>query len=280
MGGGIFDADPDPATRVSLAAVARGNVALISRYRRQVRTLPIDLEAEHTNVIVEAGRDVLHVKDGSNSLKTTRNGFAGNEVMEVAGPQRGELGCPTRGLFCKWGRSPALGSLDVSGIVLVRFLEQGDVGMIKTRMVVCLLCLAGSAAEGQSSGASPHGNERLLVALENAWNQAQLHHDSKALEELLAETFVSTDNDGVFLTKAEFLADNKDLSYAPSLMANSDEKIFLYENVAVVAGTYHAKGLYKGKPFDHYGRFTDTWVFMNGRWLCVASHTSALNKKR
>jgi hypothetical protein len=50
--------------------------------------------------------------------------------------------------------------------------------------------------------------------------------------------------------------------------------------VAVVAGVYHAKGSYKGKPFDHYGRFTDTWVYLNGKWLCVASHTSALKKER
>ena len=76
------------------------------------------------------------------------------------------------------------------------------------------------------------------------------------------------------------LADNKDPSYAATLMANSDERIFLYDNAAVVAGTYHAKGSYKGKPFDHYGRFTDTWVFMNGKWLCVASHTSPLKKER
>jgi hypothetical protein len=82
----------------------------------------------------------------------------------------------------------------------------------------------------------------------------------------------------LFMTKDQFLADNRDLSYAPSLMTNSDERIFLYDNAAVVAGVYHAKGLYKGKPFDHYGRFTDTWVYLNGKWLCVATHTSALKK--
>jgi hypothetical protein len=140
-------------------------------------------------------------------------------------------------------------------------------------------CLANSVTHAQQSS-SPHGNESLLIALENAWNQAQLHHDSKALDGLVADTFISTDNDGVFQTKAQFLADNKDPSYAPTLMANSDERIFLYDNAAVVAGTYHAKGTYKGKPFDHYGRFTDTWVYTNGKWLCVASHTSALKKER
>jgi hypothetical protein len=144
---------------------------------------------------------------------------------------------------------------------------------------VCLLWLAGSLAHAQNSAPSGQASESLLIALENGWNQAQLHHDSKALEGLVADTFISTDNDGTFMTKAQFLADNQDRSYAPSLMTNSDERVFLYGNVAVVAGIYHAKGLNKGKPFDHYGRFTDTWAYLNGKWVCVATHTSALKKK-
>ena len=151
--------------------------------------------------------------------------------------------------------------------------------MMKTRVLVCLLWLVGSLAHAQNSGGSAQASESLLIALENGWNQAQLHHDSKALDTLVADTFISTDNDGTFMTKAKFLADNQDRSYAPSLMTNSDEKIFLYGNVAVVAGMYHAKGLNKGKPFDHYGRFTDTWAYLNGKWVCVATHTSALKKK-
>jgi len=151
--------------------------------------------------------------------------------------------------------------------------------MMKIRVAVCLLWLAGSLADAQNPAASAHGNQSLLTALENGWNQAQLHHDSKALDELAADSFISTDNDGTFMTKSQFLADNKDLSYAPTLMTNSDERIFVYGDAAVVAGIYHAKGLSKGKPFDHYGRFTDTWVYLNGKWVCVATHTSALKKK-
>ena len=150
--------------------------------------------------------------------------------------------------------------------------------MTNTRVVLCLLWLAGSLANAQKPAGSASEKETLLIALENGWNQAQLHHDSKALDGVVADTFISTDNDGTFMTKAQFLADNRDVSYAPSLMANSEERVFLYENAAVVAGIYHAKGLNKGKPFDHYGRFTDTWVYSNGKWLCVASHTSALKK--
>jgi hypothetical protein len=151
---------------------------------------------------------------------------------------------------------------------------------MKTNVVLCLIWLAGSLAAAQRSSEFSPGNESLLLALENAWNQAQLHHDSKALGELVADTFISTDNDGTFMTKAQFLADNMDLSYRPSLMTNKDERVFIYDHAAVVAGIYHAKGLNKGRPFDHYGRFTDTWVYLNGKWLCVASHTSALKKSQ
>jgi hypothetical protein len=157
--------------------------------------------------------------------------------------------------------------------------QEVPIGMMKMRVVLCLLLLAGSLADAQNTPASTRGNESLLLALESGWNQAQLHHDSKALDGLVADTFISTDNDGTFMTKAQFLEDNKDLSYAPNLMANSDERVFVYGDAAVVAGVYHAKGLNKGKPFDHYGRFTDAWVYLSGKWVCVASHTSALKKK-
>jgi hypothetical protein len=38
------------------------------------------------------------------------------------------------------------------------------------------------------------------------------------------------------------------------------------------------QGSYNGKPYDHVGRFTDTWILQDGTWQCVASHTSLLKK--
>ena len=117
-----------------------------------------------------------------------------------------------------------------------------------------------------------------LIALENAWNQAQLHHDDKALDRLVSEKFVYTDTDGSVLNKARFLADTKDPDYRPTLMANEGVHVNLYQNVAIVYGTYHSKGTYKNVPFEHYGRFTDTWILRNSNWQCVASHTTLAKK--
>src|SRR5260370_24606388 len=102
--------------------------------------------------------------------------------------------------------------------------------MMKTRVAVCLLWLAGFLADAENPAASAHGNKSLLIALENGWNQAQLHHDSKALDELVADSFISTDNDGNFMTNTQLLADNTDLSYAPPLITNSADRIFIYRD--------------------------------------------------
>jgi ketosteroid isomerase-like protein len=114
--------------------------------------------------------------------------------------------------------------------------------------------------------------------LENAWNLAQLHHDAKALNTLVGEKFVYTDTDGTVMNKVKFLADIRDPDFHASLIANDDVKVNLYPNAAVVTGTYHTKGTYKGKPIDHYGRFTDTWIQQGGQWQCVASHTTLIHK--
>ncbi|HET6177635.1 MAG TPA: nuclear transport factor 2 family protein [Candidatus Sulfotelmatobacter sp.] len=117
-----------------------------------------------------------------------------------------------------------------------------------------------------------------LIALENAWNQAQIHRDGKALTELLADKFIYTDWDGTVMNKAKFIADIKDDSTQMTLVANDDVEVYFYPGVAIVAGAYHAKGTTQGKPFDHYGRFTDTWIVSHDEWKCVASHTNLVKK--
>ena len=137
--------------------------------------------------------------------------------------------------------------------------------------LLLLLLVCTTVAWGQAQG-----DDKVILALENGWNQAQIHHDAKALESLVADSFISTDNDGVVMNKAQFLEDTKDLSYKADTVANENVKVQMYDKAAVVTGTYHAKGTNKGKAFDHWGRFTDTWIYHNNRWQCVASHTSHL----
>jgi ketosteroid isomerase-like protein len=126
--------------------------------------------------------------------------------------------------------------------------------------------------------AAEQADESKILALENAWNQAQMHHNSTAVASMISDTFIYTDYDGTVMNKTQFLADLKDPDYKASLVENENVKVFTYSGAAVVIGTYHTKGTYKGKPFEHWGRFTDTWLYQNSLWQCVASHTTLIKK--
>src|SRR5437660_12180408 len=141
--------------------------------------------------------------------------------------------------------------------------------------IVLLLTVLASA---QVRSRDTEAEKTKLIALENAWNQAQIHRDGQALDSLLADTFVYTDWDGTVLDKASFMADMKDPSVETTLVANEGVEVYLYPGAAVVTGAYHAEGKNKGRAFDHRGRFTDTWIQAKGQWICAASHTNLVGK--
>ena len=148
---------------------------------------------------------------------------------------------------------------------------------MKTMMNVSLVLLA-SALWAQGTLKSPSAAETRIIALENAWNQAQIHHDARALDALVPAKFVYTDYDGTVMNKAQFLADLKNPDYQATLVANENVKVYVYDVAAVVTGTYHTKGTYKGRPFEHWGRFTDMWTYNDYKWQCIASHTNLIKK--
>jgi ketosteroid isomerase-like protein len=140
-------------------------------------------------------------------------------------------------------------------------------------LFLCCALLLSSLAWGDDAA-----EKSKLIALENAWNQAQLHRDAKALQGLVSDDYVYTDTDGTQMNKQQFLADIEDASFKTTLSTNEDVRVFLYDHAAIVIGTYHTKGVYKKKLTDHWGRFTDTWLFQKGRWQCVATHTNLIKK--
>lgn len=117
-----------------------------------------------------------------------------------------------------------------------------------------------------------------LLVLERLWNEAQVSRDAAALDALVDNRFVNTEWDGGVSDKRQFLADIRDPLFKPSLVTIQDVKMNFFGNTSVVTGTYHTQGAYKGKAYDHLGRFTDTWVLDGDKWQCVASHTSLIKK--
>ena len=142
-------------------------------------------------------------------------------------------------------------------------------------VLFCLLLTAFFFAQSSTSG---NREEDKLVALERMWNQAQMQHDAAGLKIMIGDRFVNTEWDGAISNRGEFLAEIADPKFDPAAMSVQDLKVEFYGDAAIVVGVYHTKGKYNGKPYEHTGRFTDTWIRQNSAWKCVASHSSLLQK--
>lgn len=122
------------------------------------------------------------------------------------------------------------------------------------------------------------GDESKVIALENLWNQTQMAHDADAMDKMLDPDFVFTDYDGAVMNKAQFLASIRDKSNQLSVEVSTDMKLHRHGDTVVVIGATHERGTLRGKPYEHYGRFTDTWIKHNSEWLCISSQLSPVSK--
>jgi ketosteroid isomerase-like protein len=149
--------------------------------------------------------------------------------------------------------------------------------MIRILALALMLSLSPLLAAAQSKATTSADDKSMILALESAWNQAEIHHDATAAASIMADTFISVDHHGALQSKQEYLAGIRDKSFQPAEIANSDTSVYLYGNVAIVTSEYRTKGTDGGKPFVHHGRFTDTWVKLNGEWKCVADQETLIH---
>ena len=133
-----------------------------------------------------------------------------------------------------------------------------------------LVCLMPSFACAQ--------DESKIIALENLWNQTQIAHDADAMGKMLDDDFVFTDYDGSLMNKAQFLASIRDKSNQLSIEVSTEMKLHRHGDTVIVTGATHERGSLKGKPYEHYGRFTDTWIKHGSEWLCLSSQLGLIAK--
>lgn len=150
-------------------------------------------------------------------------------------------------------------------------------GNIKIMTLVGLFILSAALTAAGQSGISDDGGR--VLALENGWNHALEAKDTKALDMILANTFVSIDIDGSIASRSEFLASIKSPDYQPSQAVTEQSNVQVYGNAAIVVGIFRVKGVEKGKPYVHRERFVDTWIKTNGTWQCVATTATLIPAK-
>lgn len=108
----------------------------------------------------------------------------------------------------------------------------------------------------------------LEIKLMDAYRQRQV----EIFATLLDDDFVATFEDGSTYGKTGYLSYAASTSLRVEVSEMSDTKFRLHGNTAIIIGTYHERGSFKGEAFDNHDRFTDVWMKEEGKWRLVASH--------
>src|ERR1700757_2796629 len=139
---------------------------------------------------------------------------------------------------------------------------------IFSTLALCLLgCFAVRDLAQEKSDATS------IRALESKWVDAYKQRQIATVAGLLAEDYVITLEDGTTYGKVGFISYNAG-SLRVDVAEASDLKIRMHDNIAVVTGAYHEKGVLAGKPYDYHDRLTDVWRKTGGKWQLIASHYS------
>lgn len=146
--------------------------------------------------------------------------------------------------------------------------------------VVAAWFIAATAPGGVPAQSPAKDDSARIIALEQAWNRAIEAKDTKALDQLLAPTFVAVDVDGSLTRKGEFLASIKDPAYQPAEAAYEDIRAEIYGDTAVTTGVFRVRETRKGKRITERQRFVDTWVRRGQTWQCVASQVVLIPAKQ
>lgn len=142
--------------------------------------------------------------------------------------------------------------------------------------IACCIFLLSALLHAAPCPTSPAKDEATLIAMEQAWAQALEKQDVETLNCILADDFEDANPVGTLSGRSKILtAAQKQPSNHHRL---SEMRAHVYGDVGYIRGLATALSA-DGKP-NVIVRFTDVYVYRDGRWQCVAAHESEVPKER
>ena len=140
--------------------------------------------------------------------------------------------------------------------------------MNKFVLIAATVSLAFSQAPAQSAYDSEI--QSSVMALEHLVRvQALPSGDFNTLNAALADEFVLVTFEGRSQTKTELFASLQSVDSLHYVV--EDMVVRVHGDTAIVTGRFQMSGMRGGKPFARQGRFVDTCLNSDGRWLIIAS---------
>jgi FKBP-type peptidyl-prolyl cis-trans isomerase FkpA len=120
-------------------------------------------------------------------------------------------------------------------------------------------------------------NEQSLKDLELQWNEAFKNRDRAAIDRILDDQFIFTDDDGQVSNKTQYV--DSVMRIRVESYKLEDLTVRVYGDTGVVAGRWTGKLTVDGKDASGEFRYTDTFVRRPGGWRVVASQDTRIHKR-
>lgn len=157
--------------------------------------------------------------------------------------------------------------------------------MKRASMIVLLMLVVSSSAapqtkskptsKGRQTKSTPANAEQSLKDAEHQWAEAFKNRDKDALNRILDERFVFTDDEGQVFNKTQYI-DAAIGAIKVESYSLDDITVRVFGDTGVVAGRWTGKLTIQGKDASGAFRYTDMFVKRLGRWRVVASQNTRM----
>ena len=147
---------------------------------------------------------------------------------------------------------------------------------MRSGLSCCVLAVAWAATVAAAQRSPVQSDQETLIKLEQGWNDAFYRKDLAFIENVLAEEFVATYDDGTRGDRAKELALARDFNQQVESAVQDDFMVKVYRDTAVVWFTLHVVGIRQGQKAELTLRYTDVWIIRDGRWQCVSTQSTRM----
>ena len=141
----------------------------------------------------------------------------------------------------------------------------------------CVLAVACAITASASQRLEVKSDQQVLIELERGWNEAFYRRDVAFIENLLADEFTATYEDGSRGDRAKELALAAEFDQQVESAIQDEFTVKVYRDTAVVWFRLRLIGIRQGQRAELTLRYTDVWVMRDGRWQCVSAQSTRVN---
>jgi ketosteroid isomerase-like protein len=117
-------------------------------------------------------------------------------------------------------------------------------------------------------------DKKAVADLDTQYQLAVKNNDAATMARILADDFVLVTGRGATATKADLLQDAQSGAVVYEHQEDTEQRVRVWGDTAVVTALLWLKGTRDGKPFDYKLWFSDTYVRTDAGWRYVFGQAS------